>query len=358
MSHCSQLLDPDLRDLVPQGATALVRSPSDLPRIPYRRREPSKRSTLSWGQRKLLMNEIDFLLNYAMTPDTETVTVVYAGAAPGTHIPLLVRFFPHCFFVLYDPADFDDAAFAGLSREERARVETVRTFFTEEDAARCTMRRPGQHTLFISDIRTCTMGSDDDDEESVERKVREDMARQAGWVRTIRPTASLLKFRLPWEPGQTPYLRGRLLLQPWAPTSTTETRLLVTANDAAAPDVLYDNVTYEEQMMSHNTIERARPHPHAYCDERLGLDECFDCAFEVDVWERLLASGQLPSSAENSAEGWSVARLVEYVSSTLSRGRTLTMRVSSSSQDTMGRWFSPRRYDGDSLTVLARKRSR
>ena len=45
---------------------------------------------LHWGQRKLLLSEIEFLTLYAAPGDL----VLYAGAAPGGHIPYLARPLP------------------------------------------------------------------------------------------------------------------------------------------------------------------------------------------------------------------------------------------------------------------------
>jgi fibrillarin-like rRNA methylase len=49
-----------------------------------------------------MMSEVEFLMLYA----EEGTTVVYAGAAPGTHISFLSRMFPEVSFVLIDPAEF------------------------------------------------------------------------------------------------------------------------------------------------------------------------------------------------------------------------------------------------------------
>src|SRR5580700_407844 len=40
---------------------------------------------LHWGQRKLLMTEIDFLTDFSMNEKNKKVLVVYAGAADGKH---------------------------------------------------------------------------------------------------------------------------------------------------------------------------------------------------------------------------------------------------------------------------------
>ena len=58
---------------------------------------------IHWGQRKLMLSEMELLL---LQGTGEGITVVYAGAAPGTHIKLLSELFPSTHFHLYDPAPF------------------------------------------------------------------------------------------------------------------------------------------------------------------------------------------------------------------------------------------------------------
>ena len=60
--------------------------------------------------------------------------------------------------------------------------------------------------------------------------VMEDMELQKNWVITLKPKVSLLKFRIPLFCETYEYLKGELLLQPWAPESTFETRLIVPEN--------------------------------------------------------------------------------------------------------------------------------
>ena len=61
----------------------------------------------------------------------------------------------------------------------------------------------------------------------VEKVVAADMDAQQRWVQILRPTAALLKFRLPWDAGVTQYLAGAVVLPVWGPPTTTESRLLV-----------------------------------------------------------------------------------------------------------------------------------
>jgi hypothetical protein len=82
-------------------------------RLTYRHIQHSVRSTNHWGQRKLLLSEIEFLLMFvpqlrARCPPPKRIVILYAGAAPGTHIPYLFNLFNNksgdLQFVLFDPA--------------------------------------------------------------------------------------------------------------------------------------------------------------------------------------------------------------------------------------------------------------
>ena len=55
------------------------------------------------GQLKLLTSEL-LLLTYYRKDETD---VIYAGAAPGYHIRVLLKRFPELHFHLYDPRSFD-----------------------------------------------------------------------------------------------------------------------------------------------------------------------------------------------------------------------------------------------------------
>jgi hypothetical protein len=75
----------------------LVRSEAS--KASYRRRNDEYRTLVHWGQRKLLLTEIEFLTRYGHLSDT----VIYAGAAPGTHTAVLAALFPKHKFHLHSP---------------------------------------------------------------------------------------------------------------------------------------------------------------------------------------------------------------------------------------------------------------
>lgn len=93
----------------------------------------------------------------------------------------------------------------------------------------------------------------------------------------------MLKFRLPWAAGTTKYLNGDIELPVWGPITTTEARLIPSHGTRE-----WDNTVYEEQMFYFNTVTRvARYHHGCSVDPHVsgGLDYCFDCKAEVEVWQ-------------------------------------------------------------------------
>lgn len=239
---------------------------SDAPRLKYRRRRGELKTVIHWGQRKLLLSEIEFLTMYCVPG----ATVVYAGAAPGTHTPYLLELFPDLKFVLVDPAPFSSKLTEGPRcsiRQELFTDELAREFETTNN------------TLFLCDIRSCDWPLDN--EQEIEDKVLEDMQAQQRWHDIIKPIKSMLKFRLPWDAGNTEYLAGDVYLPVFGPGSTSETRLIPHGHDR----INWDNQKYEEQMFHFNTVTRVARYPHkmpvgaaAY-----GLDYCYDCRSEVQI---------------------------------------------------------------------------
>ena len=115
--HCAQrALMPASMQLppakfLPLSSLPRILSPSS-PRAAYCHVPHAARSTNHWGQRKLLLCEVEFLSAFipllrARTPPPKRIVVVYAGAAPGTHIPYLFDLFDNktgdLQFALFDP---------------------------------------------------------------------------------------------------------------------------------------------------------------------------------------------------------------------------------------------------------------
>jgi len=282
-SHCRQILLESIGRYVstvePLDITTIPQFlVKESTTMPYYHRPENERSTLHFGQLKLLICELKLLLWYTTAITGTEYSIIYAGAAPGHHIPFLASLFPHCKFELYDPAPFCRQ----LQTPPKNVVVHHRTFFADIHAQqyrRCASNT--NHTVFISDIRTGTE----------EQYVGVDMQQQERWTRTIQAEVSMLKFRLPWSLGTTPYIKGCIMLPAYAPTTSTETRLVCTRMDTKASPHIYHNIWYEQACAYHNTIGRVTRYI-PLCDVQIpGLDRCYDCSsLLLIVIEYLLAS--------------------------------------------------------------------
>ena len=242
----------------------------DAPKMEYRSRKDEAKTVIHWGQRKLLMSEIEFL-NMAPPPEGTRCVVIYAGAAPGTHVKVLSELFPLHRFVLVDPAKF-------TVQTDGDRIITRRALFSAELANELKAEYEGWHVLFVSDVRSTDYQRETKEEN--ERRIKADMDAQALWHTVLRPFKSMLKFRLPYTAGTTQYLRGDIYLPVWGPVSTTECRLVV---DTFADETLYDNTEHEQKMFHFNTVTRPALYHHTVTGE--GLDHCYDCTAEVRILE-------------------------------------------------------------------------
>jgi len=224
----------------------------------YKQRKFYFKQVLHWGQLKLMLTEIEFL-TIALKENTGDLPIymVYAGSAPGNHIPYLSRMFPTIYFELYDPNDF--------VVKDSDMIKTHVQFFTDVDA-KYWRDQPDKYVIFCSDIRT---------EPATEEAVTFNMNMQLDWWKVINPELAMFKFRLPWKAGITEYPQGDIYIQPFPGQTSTETRLIVKKD---APIIEYDNITYEKACFHHNTVNRIMH----YGDEDLCLstdllDNCYDC---------------------------------------------------------------------------------
>eukprot|EP00339_Tiarina_fusa_P029673 CAMPEP_0117084552 /NCGR_PEP_ID=MMETSP0472-20121206/59507_1 /TAXON_ID=693140 ORGANISM="Tiarina fusus, Strain LIS" /NCGR_SAMPLE_ID=MMETSP0472 /ASSEMBLY_ACC=CAM_ASM_000603 /LENGTH=543 /DNA_ID=CAMNT_0004813585 /DNA_START=506 /DNA_END=2133 /DNA_ORIENTATION=- len=288
----------------------------------YRRRTNEVKSVIHWGQRKLLMSEIEFLTNYS-GPATGRCLLVYAGAAPGTHIHYLANLFPHVDWELVDPAPFNTIE---KSRDKHCGyIKTNRCLFTEELSneykERVRLRRetdPDYRFVFVSDVRSVDWQIQS--EEETEERVQADMQMQQEWHQQMEPDYSMLKFRLSWKPGFTDYLEGTVYFPVWGPITTTESRLVV---KGGAPLYKYNNTLYESQMFYFNTTQRPALYEHDVDDIfNEGLDHCFDCSSEVYILKAYMRHQLDDPDAEISTE--KIARMVSEISKEICRNRKLS----------------------------------
>jgi len=219
---------------------------------------------IHWGQRKLLLSEIQF-----MTPfHNQDFLVIYAGSADGRHINLLTKMFPTFEFHLYDPRKFYETLYSNKSIHINPyytdKNDPQYGFFTDDVAKFYGQSYPDRKILFISDIRTMPEEGDDDfsnvvrgDQNLLEENVMGNQNAQKKWTMILTPVATILKFKMPYPLKNSPkyyeYLDGKIQLQCWAPQISSETRLIVTGD---LHNVWYSVTQYERKMAYYNNYVR------------------------------------------------------------------------------------------------------
>jgi cap2 methyltransferase/cap3/cap4 methyltransferase len=235
--------------------------------IKYNRSCGAERSVIQWGQRKLLIMEIYFMMKYSHLSDT----VVYIGASPGTHLKYIAKCWKNHKFYLYDPTPFNKSLsnFPNLFMHQK--------LFTIEDANYW----KDKNVLFISDIRSSDILSEKD--LNMDNFVYDDMMLQKQFADIIKPVMASFKFRLPYKDGEMDYYDGDIYLQPWSTTTGTETRLYTTCSNIKK----YNFKEYESKMFYHNKINRIKLYKIDNGEflnlKKIGYDHCFDCHLEIYI---------------------------------------------------------------------------
>jgi len=244
--------------------------------------EEITRTVCHWGQRKLFLTELQFLLNHSEEDDT----VIYIGAAPGIHISLLAELTPDINFHLYDRLPFDSTL------KQKNNIKIFGTYFEEENIYDYTSEEEYEgKILFMSDIRTAD--TDNEDKIIIEQRIERDMQLQASLYEQLAPRKALLKFRLPYlhvtnNPvlkGATTfnYLDGEVMIQPFGRRKSTETRLI-----PSGPGIYcdWDLKKYSDAMYTHNY--KTRVSYYEKYDDIDGLDRCYDCTLEKMIWKKYI----------------------------------------------------------------------
>lgn len=266
----------------------------------YRQGQKVEKGGIHWGQRKLLLSEIDMFTTF-LSPE-ENGVAYYIGAAPFDHGPALLQMFPNLNFILCDPRNVWHKAVRAESEAPNARVFLETRWFDENVANEVaailkgemdtspTLKRilkNAKKFFFISDIRSTATESMDYVEK--EMAVHHDMKLQMQFAQMLGSVLdsigvsfiASLKFRLPFiqEIGGSDYEYGDGVLrcQPWARLQSTELRLWWKPSDGLKT---YNKKRIESIMMYHNSVLREAsfgpPKVSGYC-------ECHDCHVELAI---------------------------------------------------------------------------
>jgi SAM-dependent methyltransferase len=294
--------------------------PDDLPRELYKRHANKSKNVIHWGQRKLLLTEIEFFTIFLMnnTNLDTPIYAVYAGSAPGTHILYLSKLFPTIHFELYDPRDFSNKL---LKNKEK--ITTHIQYFTDETAGEwISSNHPDKTILLISDVRTGD--PEKQTPEKLEECVKIDHEWQQTWYHIIKPEMAMFKFRLPWDDEKTEYLSGDIYIQPYPPATSTETRLIV-GKDAGVKT--YDNRKYEEQLFHFNNYVRPTEFNNTlfntHSNHKSGLSNDFNSAVEVYILGKYLQLHNIEQTGQEDFVNSKIINMAGAISRELSYSRTL-----------------------------------
>lgn len=146
------------------------------------------------GQIKLFLAEAEFLAT-VLPKLSDKSSILYIGAAPGIHIPLLVKLFESYKpkWLLFDPGHFSDTL-KGLPN-----VILIKKYFTAETAKQLAKQRT-RNLILISDIRSWS------NNQISTIDIMHDWTIQNDAIRILRPTASLLKLRFPFTDDTSGFL--------------------------------------------------------------------------------------------------------------------------------------------------------
>jgi len=293
-------------------------------RMKYYRRNKEDKKAIHFGQRKLLLSEIWFLINYVEKAKFSNVSsigndikitphVVYAGAADGTHIAILSELFPNITFHLYDPRKF--------RIKSTDKIFIYNQYFTNKDASYWKdQQKINNNIFFISDIRTAdyrTMSP-----EINEETIISDNRLQEKWVKIIKPVAAFCKYRPPYpitaKYKTFKYLDGLIFKQPWAPQTSTETRLLIkTQENNRIAEKDYDTELYQDQMFYHNTVIREQ---FRYSADNIDAPELlndWDSTAEYEILKQYFINKNNEEDVENKVKKLSkeiTERLLQHLS--------------------------------------------
>ena len=268
-------------------------------------------SKCHWGQKKLLLSEIQFFTRICKTLNTKSLkdfAVVYIGSAGGHHLPILYNLFPDLIWLLYDPAPFSKEVMKHPTKDKSVFVYNM--YFTDDTLEHVRKNCQGRKILFISDIRV----------ETKEEDIIKDMRNQAFWGTELNSPFMLHKFRLPYEELETIpksnlqfklndklfinpnlkitknknmlYLKGDIYLQIFPPPYSGELRLFVEQKNGKYEFAEYDYLDIENRLIYFNSYIR----PYFYCsnDDKIckeykyinyipGYDTSVECLMEYKV---------------------------------------------------------------------------
>ena len=238
------------------------------------------------GQRKLLLSNVLALTlavdDMRKRSDPRRIQVVVAGAAPGIHLPVLMKHLKKSNIGdkleihLFDPKRLHRSAASVVCKSDN--VSFTQEPFKDSDARHWSERDVQNNCMiFLSDIRS-DIHRKQEHSRVDEDTICADMRMQKAWVEQMKPDYSMLKFHARHATRDNPdvaptftYLNGPLYKQGYTDLFSAELRLFVTQADIK--DKQYSTAAIERHMYYHNRT--LRPQTYYVQAEELQFDEAF-----------------------------------------------------------------------------------
>ncbi len=265
-------------------------------------------SRCHWGQKKLLLSEIQFLTKVCKKLNIKSLNnyaVVYVGSADGRHLPILYDMFPDLLWLLYDPGKFSNES---RMHKDKNKVKIFNQFFTDDTIEHVKKNAENRKILFISDIRLSPS----------EESVMKDMISQAKWGTDLEADFMLLKYKPPYDTENTDtyktnniddlqinkkyisnpdlqtnknekyflYLKGDIYIQLYAHIHSVELRLMVEKINGKyeLDKVKYSDI--EQKMFYFNIFTRVNWHNdkiYDFLNYIPGYDSSIECVMEYFI---------------------------------------------------------------------------
>ena len=326
------------------------------------------------GQLKLMLSELEFLTDYYHKSKLQSL-FIYVGSAPGNHMSFISDLFPELKFLLIDPNElnvlFKDADQFNKKYQDlflyfkyqTSKESKIINFYNNEKIEKTEKTKKTAQTLdfqkmievirdtnykfyiyedlftdefsladfsefnlyFCSDIRTNT-GTTDFSSMPNDLDILYNNAQQYFWIKNLKPSYSLLKFRCPYfsdhlflkkdtdKVAELPifekvkddidflddyrkkiikYLKPEhIYLQAFPGISSTEVRLVISKKTII--DQIwesFDPKEYEDKLFYYNKFIRPfcfHANNSEYFDKKIGIDGCGDCNIMIHIFKKYL----------------------------------------------------------------------
>jgi hypothetical protein len=265
------------------------------------------------GQKKLLYSEIEFYNKISTVYNLNDILVVYVGSGHGVHEPIIFDMFPELDFYMIDPVHYK---FKHSITANKDRFFYYQGYYTDNSYKRViewNKERHNKKIAFICDIRTSYTNTREVDEWDVFNN----MLSQQKWCIQLNSVAYLLKLRFPlirrnikyeffqydipqnnntlikkfkkYRKNGFKYLKGKIMVQIYAPSESTETRLLHVRKsiDEQFDYDNYDIFKYNFNCFYFNFIDKLKIYKYKESDQIkehvIGYDDSYESVCEYYI---------------------------------------------------------------------------